>query len=290
MRLFFVNLQFLPINNKVKELTKKQYIDLIFNLAQIKECDGYIGREKYIVFDNSSIVKNSNFIKGNLLIFKKPPPYKDLKTNDITTKPKDNEVQYSKKIRFYFYAKKHILVLQKKSNELDRTSNIETKIGKLFNERFNKIKEKESFYLNYRLSINIISKKEDLDKVIHRTNVKSIDIEITYPNSDELEDELESELKSKKTHILYHTEKSYVDTYMNGVTDYAKKLSNLALKLGNVVMSYIDDDNKVKKYIMKNKIIERDISEKYKDKNLFEDEYIEDEIISVLDEIKNNDT
>lgn len=290
MKLFFVNLQLLPINNTVTELTQQQYIDLIFDITNAKGCDGYIGREKYIIFDNSSIVKNENFIKGDLLIFKKPPPYKDLQTNDITTKPKDNEVQYSKRVKFYFYGKKHILILQKKSNELDRTSNIEKKISILFEERYSKIKENNPKFLNYRLSVNIISKKEDLEKVINRMNVKSIEIDITYPNSDDLEDSLEDELKTVKTHRLYHTEKSYDDTYMNGVTKYAKKLSHLALKLGNVIMSYVDDDNKVKKYIMKNKIIERDISEKYRDKNLFEDEYIEDEVMSVLNEIKNENT
>ncbi len=290
MRLFFINLQFLPINNEVKELTQSQYLDLINNLINICGSDGYIGREKYIVFDNSSIIKNDKFVKGDILIFKKPPPYKDLQTNNITTKPKENEVQYSKKAKFYFYGKKHILVLQKKANELDRNSNIENKIQKLFEERYTILKENNKLFLNYRLSLNVISKKEDLEKVINRMNVKSIDIEITYPNSDELEDDLEDELKSKKTHILHHTEKSFTDTYMNGVTEYAKKLSHLALKLGNVVMSYLDDDNKVKKYIMKNKIIERDISEKYRDKNLFEDEYIENEVISVLNEVKIENT
>lgn len=290
MKLFFINLQFLPINNNVKELTESQYLVLINDLINISGASGYIGREKYIVFDNTSIIKNNKFVKGDILIFKKPPPYKDLQTNNITIKPKENEVQYSKRVKFYFYGKKHILVLQKKANELDRNSNIENKMSKLFEERYMLLKEKKKLFQNYRLSLNVISKKEDLQKVINRMNVKSIDIEITYPNSDELEDDLEDELKSKKTHILHHTEKSYTDTYMNGVTDYAKKLSHLALKLGNVVMSYIDDDNKVKKYIMKNKIIERDISEKYRDENLFENEYIEDEIISVLNEVKCENT
>jgi hypothetical protein len=287
MKLFFINLQFLPINNNVNELTEKQYIDLIYDITNIKSCEGFIGRDKYIVFDNSSIVKNNKFVKGDILIFKKPPPYKDIKTNNITTKPKDNEVQYSKRVKFYFYAKKHILIIQKKVNELDRNSNIESKINKLFGERYIKIKENNFLFLNYRLDINVISKKEDLEKVINRKDIKSIEINITYPNSDDLEDDLENELKSKKTHILQHTEKSYIGTYMNGVTDYAKKLSHLALKLGNVIMSYIDDENKVKRYVMKDKIVERDISEKYGDKNLFEDEYIEDEVISVLSELKN---
>ena len=35
MRLFFINLQFLPINNEVKELTQSQYLDLINNLWRV---------------------------------------------------------------------------------------------------------------------------------------------------------------------------------------------------------------------------------------------------------------
>ena len=127
---------------------------------------------------------------------------------------------------------------------------------------------------------------------IHSVQMNAYTLEVG-PNSvliDSAFQEFLDELKSKKTHILHHTEKSFTDTYMNGVTEYAKKLSHLALKLGNVVMSYLDDDNKVKKYIMKNKIIERDISEKYRDKNLFEDEYIENEVISVLNEVKIENT
>ncbi|WP_417333749.1 DUF4747 family protein [Halarcobacter sp.] len=286
MKLFFVNLQFLPINNSVTELTSIEYLDLVENIINATEYTGYIGRDKYIVFDNSSVERNEKFIKGSLIIFKKPPPYEDLRTGNITTEPKDYEVQYSKRIKFYFYSKKHILVIQKKTNELDKASNIEKRINILFEERFNQIKENDNKFLKYRLSINLISKKEDLEKVINRMNVKSIDIEVTYPNSDELEDNIENELKQVKTHKVCHSEKAHDDSIMNGVTEYAKKLSHIALRLGNVIMRYVDDDNKVKKYIMKNKIVERDISEKYKDKNLFVDEYIEDEIISVLNEAR----
>ena len=286
MRLFFINLQFLPINNDVHELSSNEYIDLIYELTLLDGCEGNLGREKFIVFDNSNIMKSEKFVKGNFIIFKKPPPYKDIDTDSITREPQDNEVQYSKRVKFYFYAAKHILVVQKKANEFDRTSNIETKILCLFEERYSRIKEKNAKYLSYRLSVNVISKKEDLEKAINQTSVKSIEIDITYPNSDDLEDGLENELKNVKTHKLFHTEKAYNDSFMNGVTRYAKNLSHLALKLGNVIMHYIDDNNKVKRYVMKDKIIERDISEKYKDKNLFEDDYIEDEVISVLNEIK----
>lgn len=286
MKLLFVNLQFLPINNNVSELSSDEYKELLSLLIRIGD-DGYLGRDKYMVFDDSSITVTDEFVKGEIIIFKKPPDYRDLSTNIVTTKPKENEVEYSKRARFYFYTKKHIFVIQKKTNELDRSLKIEKKLHKLFFNRFYIAKEKDHKYLNYALSINIISKKEDLEKVINNQNVKSIEIDITYPNSDDLEDALEDELKNKKTHRLQHIEKSYESSYMNGVTDYAKKLSHLALKLGNVIMRYIDEDNKMRKYVMKDKIIERDLSEKYKDENLFEDDFIRDEIISVLNEIKN---
>ena len=65
MRLFFINLQFLPINNDVHELSSNEYIDLIYELTLLDGCEGNLGREKFIVFDNSNIMKSEKFVKGN---------------------------------------------------------------------------------------------------------------------------------------------------------------------------------------------------------------------------------
>ncbi len=289
MTFVFINFEMLPIGEN-DELGKDGYIELFKKIVtqQFTEAPGDIGRNKFITFDFSSFkILDDVLLGGDIIIYKKPKPYQDMHTGEITREPKENEVEKSIRLKFFFESDRHILVIQKHSSEMNNPYVIEKKLRVLFEERIQRLSE----YNDYRLELITLTKREELDKVINETQVASIKIDLTFPNGEDLESALLNDLKQDRGKLEY-TEKSYSGSYMRGISKVAKMVATLAPRYGNVIMRYIDQEtHKLKRFILRNKPIIKEIKGKEPEKeNLLTSELIKDNIDEALAQSKISET
>lgn len=280
MKLFFINVQMLPIRGDAKELGVDGYKKLIQTIANDYNGQdlGFLGRDKYIQFFNTEVTKN-DFIKGQVLIFKKPPPYKDLKTNEITRVPEPNEVEKSVRIGFFFDLKHHIMAIEKHSAEINSGETTEKKVKALFAKRV----EASGLFQDYYLDVTVLTKLSELEKVINADRVEYFFVQLSFPNGEELQDAILEDLKDDRSGLEYK-EKSFPHSFMRRVSKLGKKLASFATMYGNVRMKYFDHSkNRFQTFILKNKPIESVVDD---DEHLFTDEFMRDEILKALQETK----
>ena len=280
MKLLFVNVQMLPIIGEAKELGVEEYKKLIFKLLNDYNNPEYgsLARDKYIQFLYAE-EKGKELLGGQILIFKKPPPYKDLKTDKITRIPEPNEVEKSIRLNFFFDLKHHIMAIEKHPIEINSGETVERKIKTLFAERIEASKAYEDYYLD----ITVLTKLSELKKVINADMVEYFSVKLSFPNGNEFQESILDDMKDDRSGLEYR-EKSFPRSFMKGVSKLGKKLASFATMYGNVKMKYFDyDKGKFQTFILKNKPIESTIDN---DEHLFTEDFIRDEIVKALNETR----
>ncbi|MDY0265931.1 MAG: DUF4747 family protein [Sulfurospirillum cavolei] len=282
MKLFFVNVQMLPVKNDAQELGVEGYFDLL-KLLYKEYNDGELGilrYEKYIEFYSIDDKTSDNFCKGQLRICKKAKPYKDKETHKVTAIPSKNDVQDDPKIGYFFFdLENHIMAVQKIPNEIISGKTLETKIRALFQKRINATNQ----YKDYYLDIVVLTQMSELEKILDEDRVSYLNVNLSFPNSEQTQDQLLEELKKERSGIEYK-EKAFPDSEMRGISSLGKRLALYATKYGNVTMKYFDKSkNKLTKFILRDQPIESNIKNP-EDEHLFTDVFMREEVKNALDQ------
>lgn len=116
----------------------------------------------------------------------------------------------------------------------------------------------DDLHPNHQLHIQELTSAESLSKVFAAQKFRRVAIEVTFSNSEELEEELlrnagvtEEDLKQKSVHSVTHIEKPARKGAMNGLSNMAKPLLVIAAQFGNADVSYATDDGEWDHYHMR---------------------------------------
>ncbi len=116
----------------------------------------------------------------------------------------------------------------------------------------------DEIHPNLQLHIQELTSAESLAKVFAAERFKRVEVEVTFSNSEELEDELlrnagvtEEDLKQKSVHSVTHIEKPARKGSMSGLSNMAKPLLVIAAQFGNANVSYATEDGEWDHYHMR---------------------------------------
>lgn len=125
----------------------------------------------------------------------------------------------------------------------------------------------DDLHPNHQLHIQELTSAESLSKIFAAQKFRRVAVEVTFSNSEELEEELlrnagvtEHDLKQKSVHSVTHIEKPARKGSMSGLSNMAKPLLVIAAQYGNADVSYATEDGEWDHYHMRDYPVKEEVA------------------------------
>lgn len=116
----------------------------------------------------------------------------------------------------------------------------------------------DDIHPNHQLHVQELTSAESLLKVFAAERFRRVEVEVTFSNSEELEEELlrnagvtEEDFKHKSVHSVTHIEKPARKGSMSGLSNMAKPLLVIAAQYGNANVNYATEEGEWDHYHMR---------------------------------------